>query len=241
MTPEREFTELSEFMKYLANKNNDGDKLPSLLTLSQQLGVSVATLREQLEVARSLGLVEVRPKTGIRRLPYQFKPAVLKSLSYAASIDPANFYRYYADLRVHIETAYWEQAVLLLTPEDHAHLHNLLDQAASKLNGHPIQIPHSEHRELHLCIYRRLNNPFVTGILEAYWDAYEAFGLDLYTDLSYLHLVWEYHRKMVDAICKGDLAAGYRALTEHTDLLQQRALGVKTTTERSVPSRQEFE
>lgn len=241
MTTEREFTELSEFMQYLARENSDGDKLPSLSTLSQQLGVSVATLREQLEVARALGLVEVRPKTGIRRLPYQFKPAVLKSLSYAASIDPANFFRSFADMRVHLEEVYWEQAVLLLTPEDHAYLRDLISEAFVKLNGHPIQIPHMEHRELHLCIYRRLNNPFVSGILEAYWDAYEAFGLNLYTDISYLQTVWDYHRKMVDAICKGDLSAGYLALTEHTDLLQQRALATQAAPVRNIASRQEFE
>jgi hypothetical protein len=28
---------------------------------------------------------------------------------------------------------------------------------------------------------------------------------------------------MVDAICNGNVDAGYRALVEHTDLLQQRA------------------
>ena len=241
MTSERELTELSEFMRFLAYETRDGDRLPSLTTLSLQLGISVATLREQLEVARALGLVEVRPKTGIRRLPYQFTPAVLKSLSYAAAVDPANFFQYYADLRVHIEEAYWEQAVKLLTTEDHAHLRDLIDQAYIKLNGQPIQIPHAEHRELHLCIYRRLNNPFVTGILEAYWNGYETYGLALYTDISYLHTVWAYHRQMVEAICKGDLASGFRALKEHTDLLHQRAPEGQPAPVRSSAIRQEFE
>ena len=241
MTSERGFKELSEFMQYLVRESGDGDRLPSLSTLSQQLGVSVATLREQLEVARALGLVEVKPKTGIRRLPYQFKPAVLKSLSYAASIDPANYLQYFADFRNHIEEAYWEQSVRLLTDEDRAHLRDLVDQAFDKLNGQPIQIPHSEHRELHLSIYQRLNNPFVTGVLEAYWDAYEAFGLNMYRDISYLHVVWDYHRKMVDAINIGDLAAGYRALTDHTRLLQRRSTASEAANARSMASRQEFE
>jgi DNA-binding FadR family transcriptional regulator len=241
MTSERGFKELSEFMQYLVRESGDGDRLPSLSTLSQQLGVSVATLREQLEVARALGLVEVKPKTGIRRLPYQFKPAVLKSLSYAASIDPANYLQYFADFRNHIEEAYWEQAVCLLTAEDHAHLRALVDQAFTKLNGVPIQIPHQEHRELHLSIYRRLNNPFVTGILEAYWNGYEAFGLDLYTDISYLRTVWSYHQQMVDAICKGELAAGYQALREDTDLLHRRTLDRQPAPVSNSATRQRFE
>lgn len=223
MTTEREFTELSEFMQYLARENTDGDRLPSLAALSEQLGISIATLREQMEVARALGLVEVRPKKGIRRQPYQFTPAVVKSLSYAWAVDPANFFHSFSDLRTHVEASYWNEAVSLLTAEDHALLQRLIVQAMNKLDGHPIEIPHVEHRELHLSIYRRLNNPFVIGILEAYWAAYEAVGLNLYTDISYLKTVWNYHQQMVDAICSGNYAAGYHALIEHTDLLLQRS------------------
>ena len=64
----------SEFFAYLAasetDEESESDRLPSLNALSAELGVSVARLREQLEVAKALGLVEVRPRTGIRRLPY---------------------------------------------------------------------------------------------------------------------------------------------------------------------------
>jgi DNA-binding FadR family transcriptional regulator len=222
MTTEREFTGLSEFIHYLAKQSTDGDRLPSLAALSEELGISISTLREQMEVARALGLVEVRPKKGIRRQPYTFTPAVLKSLSYAYAVDPANFFDTFSDLRTHVEASYWNEAVRLLTPEDHALLRSLLARAVEKLEGQPIEIPHAEHRQLHLSIYKRLNNPFVTGILEAYWEAYEAVGLNMYTDITYLKTVWNYHQQMVDAICTGNYAAGYHALIEHTDLLQQR-------------------
>ena len=84
----------SEFLAYLAANTQTGDvntQLPSLHEISKELGVSVATLREQLEVARALGLVEVRPRTGIKRLPYGFLPAVRQSLSYAISLDTSFF------------------------------------------------------------------------------------------------------------------------------------------------------
>lgn len=222
MTTEREFSELSEFMRYLAHEKQDGERLPSLAQLSQQLGISIATLREQMEVARALGLIDVRPKTGIRRRAYAFTPAVVRSLSYATSVDTSNFFAAYSDLRLHIESSYWYQAVSLLTPEDHQRLRALIDRAFDKLNGHPTQIPHEEHRALHLSIYSRLNNPFVTGILEAYWEAYEAVGLNVFTDYTYLQNVWAYHQRMVESICRGDATAGYQALVEHTDLLMQR-------------------
>lgn len=222
MANECTFPELSEFLHYLANNNCDGERLPALPEIGKQLKMSTATLREQLEVARSLGLVDVKPRTGIRRLPYRFTPAVLSSLSYATAIDNGNYFRYFSDFRNHIESAYWFQAVSLLSEQDFDHLRSLITQAFEKLNGNPIQIPHLEHRELHLSIYRRLNNPFVLGILEAYWETYEAVGLNLYTDLSYLHKVWAYHHQMVEAICTRQAETGYQALIAHTDLLFER-------------------
>jgi DNA-binding FadR family transcriptional regulator len=156
----------------------------------------------------------------MKRLPYSFTPAVRQSLGYAITCDKNNF-EAFADLRQHVEIAYWYEAVILLTPEDQENLRNLVTRAWEKLRGNPIQIPHEEHRELHLGIYRRLNNPFVTGILEAYWGAYEAVGFNFYTDLNYLEDVWHYHQKMVDGICNQDFDAGYKALNEHTDLIYQ--------------------
>jgi DNA-binding FadR family transcriptional regulator len=222
MLRERSNTDfLSEFLRYLAEREEtNGGQLPALNELSRELGLSVATLREQLEVARALGLVEVRPRTGTRRLPYSFTPAVRQSLGYAIKCDKSNF-RAFADLRQNIEIAYWHEAVALLTPEDQEILQNLVARAWKKLRGSPVQIPHEEHRALHLGIYRRLNNPFVTGLLEAYWEAYEAVGFSFYTDLNYLEEVWHFHQKMVDSISVQDFEAGYKALTEHTDLIDQ--------------------
>jgi DNA-binding FadR family transcriptional regulator len=223
----------SDFLKYLASyTNNDhSDQLPPLSSLSKELGLSVASLREQLEVAEALGLVEVRPRTGIRRLPYTFLPAVRQSLTYAIDLDHS-FFDKFADLRNHIEASFWMPAVKRLTSTDHAELKTLMAQAWEKLHGTPVQIPHSEHRQLHLLIYRRLDNLFVQGILEAYWEAYEAIGLNLFTDYDYLTEVWTYHQHMVDAIVKGEFDAGYQALVEHKDLLYQRPYAVRNKLDR---------
>ena len=218
----------SQFLQYLVSfspeTNAEGDvcaQLPPLSTLSKEMGISVAGLREQLEVAEAIGFVEVKPRTGIRRLPYSFLPAVRQTLTYAVAMDQSNFSAF-SDLRNHIESAYWEQAARLLTWDDHQLLQGMLTKAWQKLRGNPIQIPHSEHRQLHLLIYSRLENLFVLGLLEAFWEIYEAVGLNLYADYNYLNQVWTYHQDMVDAICNGDFEAGYRALVEHKDLLYHR-------------------
>ena len=222
MLRDRSSTDLSEFLRYLASHPEADDGLPSLIELSRELGISVAGLREQLEVARALGLVEVRPRTGTRRRPFSFAPAVNQTLGYALALDHAHFDKF-AQLRNHIETAYWDEAVRKLTGEDKAQLQGLILRAQEKLHGKPVQVPHEEHRKLHLLIYRRLDNPFVTGILEAYWDSYEAVGLNMYAgSIDYLHEVWQYHARMVECICSGDYAAGREALVKHVDLLAQR-------------------
>lgn len=214
----------SEFLQYLAQSAGNGQgstRIPALTRLSSELGISVARLREQLEVAKALGLVEVRPRTGIRRRPFTFMPAVWQSLSYALETD-RNYFDAFSELRNHVETAFWYEAVSRLTETDYAHLQSLMESAWVKLRSPQVKIPHWEHRELHLGVFCRLQNPFVLGILEAYWVAYEAVGLNMYADYDYLQQVWQYHQQMVNAICTGDPKAGYHALVEHKDLLYHR-------------------
>jgi DNA-binding FadR family transcriptional regulator len=219
---ERTSPEISEFLRYLASHEETQGSLPSLNELSREIGISVAGLREQLEVARALGLVEVRPRTGTRRLDYSFAPAVKQSLAYALVVDQNHFEKY-SELRNHIEAAYWDEAVKLLTDEDKRELQNIITRAFNKLSSNPIQVPHEEHRKMHLLIYSRLGNPFVSGLLEAYWDAYETVGLNMYAGgMDYLEEVWGYHKTMVQSINNGNYTAGRKALITHIDLLANR-------------------
>jgi DNA-binding FadR family transcriptional regulator len=220
---EKASPDISEFLRYLATNEEADNYLPTLSELSQELGVSVASLREQLEVARALGLVEVKPgRGGTKRRTFSFTPAIRQSLGYALALEDGHFQKY-AELRNHVESAFWYEAVPKLTEEDKKELQALVTRAWEKLRRIPIQVPHEEHRRLHLLIYSRLENPFVTGILEAYWDAYEAVRLHLFAGgYDYLQEVWQYHQKMVEAICNNDLKTGYEALVAHTDLLYHR-------------------
>lgn len=223
LSREKASPDISEFLRYLAANEEAENGLPTLNELSQELGVSIASLREQLEVARALGLVEVKPgRGGTRRRSFSFTPAIRQSLGYALALGDGHFQKY-SELRNHVESAYWHEAVQKLTEQDKADLQSLVARAWDKLRRSPIQVPHEEHRNLHLQIYSRLENPFVTGILEAYWDAYEAMRLNMFTGgYDYLQEVWQYHQKMVEAICNNDFNAGYEALVAHTDLLYHR-------------------
>jgi DNA-binding FadR family transcriptional regulator len=213
---------LNPFLKYLSGRRDDeGCRLPSLSELSKSTETSIPSLREQLEVARAFGFVEVRPKTGIRKNKYKFTPAVTASVTYALEENPELF-ESFSDLRKHIESAYFEEAASLLLEEDVNRLTALVETARGKLSRTPAEIPYAEHRDLHLLMYSRLNNPFVTGLLEAYWQIYEDVGLSRYTDLSYHQRVWTYHEKIVDSIQQGEFSNSKKALLEHMILIQQR-------------------
>ncbi len=218
----------SEFLSFLVGQGfQTGDRLPSLTDLSSEIGISVGKLREQLEVARTLGLVEASPRRGITRTAYSFLPPVRLSLLTAMALDRHNF-DHFSGLRIHLELAYWDEAVARLTHEDHQELRRLVAHAKAKLDQPRIQIPFFEHRELHLTVFRRLNNPFVVGLLEAYWDAYQAVELDTYADFHYLRQVWDYHERIVESVVAGDVAQGKQLLMEHMQLLSQRGISIES-------------
>ncbi len=212
----------SELLTYIVDRQlQPGDQLPTLTELSAELGISVNKLREQLEVARMLGLVDVRPRAGIRVKPYSFLPAVRLSVLYALAVDRGNF-RAFGDLRFSLEVGLWREAVGRLLPEDHERLRQLVAQAWQKLNGIPVRIPHKEHREFHLTIFCRLENPFATALLEAFWEAYEAIEYHVYADLTYLREVWRHHEMIAQAIIEGDVEGSLDAFVDHTHLLRYR-------------------
>ena len=123
----------SDFLRYLlVDGHTPGDRLPSLNEISTVTGMSVGKLREQFEVARALGLVDASPRRGIVRTGYDFLPAVRLSLLVALTIDPG-YFAAFSGLRAHLETAYWEEAVVLLTDEDKERLRELVRNAWEKL------------------------------------------------------------------------------------------------------------
>ncbi|MGD2049953.1 MAG: FCD domain-containing protein [Chloroflexota bacterium] len=209
----------SELLLYLIDRElKPGARLPALTELSEELGLSVGKLREQLEVARQLGFVSVRPRLGTRREPFSFYPAVQSSLMFGLATGEANFAQF-SQLRQTLEANMWHPAVAELQDEDLQHLHELLAQAKDKLHGSPVHIPNGEHRDLHLTFFSRLNNPFVQALLQAYWDAYEATELTRFADYQYWLDVWSYHEQIVDAICGGEIERGRQILIEHFQLL----------------------
>lgn len=226
----------SDLLDYIAHEAREpGTRVPPINELSETLGISPAKLREQLEVARALEFVEVRPKSGIRTREVSYLPPLRLGVLSVLAQDPSRFEEI-RSVRVSLEADYWHEAVSRLEPEDLDRLEQLVGRAWEKLRGAPVQIPHAEHKALHLTIFSRLPNTLVRALLEAYWEAYEAVGLSLYADYAYLNEVWTYHETMVRAIRHGDADAGLKALVRHTSLLRTRSVPTAQEVSASAPS-----
>ncbi len=213
----------ADILRYIVtHQMQAGDKLPTISELSDELGVSVSKIREELAVARTLGLVQIKPRTGTQVQAFDFGPAATVSVLYALGLNRA-YFQDFSQLRESVELSFWHEAVVQLTSDEIAQLRQLVACAREKLNHIPIEVPFNEHRQLHLMFFKHLDNPFVQGILQAYWEAYQAFGLALYADISYHREVWDYHERMVDCVARGDFDGGHCALQEHIGLLRYRS------------------
>jgi len=216
------YRNLSEFLTFLASVPEDNDqRIPPLNELSKQLGISVATLREQLEEARSLGIVEVKPKAGIRKLPYNFSSALKPGLNYAIHGGCIS-YTQFADLRKHLESAYFIEATQKMDTDMMDQLDDLVKSAIEIIKNNPGKVPAEEHRAFHTLIYKNLNNQYLDGILDAFWEVYHLSGLEVYPDFTYVERVWQYHARIVEQLRNRNYSAGLSLLIEHMDLLNQR-------------------
>ncbi len=212
----------SEILRFIVEKGyRPGDPLPTIQDISKSMDASVAKTRESLEVARALGAVEVKPGRGTRVAAYRFAPAAVMSTLYAIGLDAEHF-EHLSEVRNVLEAYFWDQAVSHLSHDELATLRRLIRSARERLAREPIQVPADEHRRFHLGLFAKLDNPFVIGVLEAFWEAYDTFGFNMYADLNYHREVWDYHEQMLDAVEAGDIEGSRRLLIDHMNLLRHR-------------------
>ena len=220
MPKEPSFThKQEEIIQYLLDKSNHSSKMiPPINQISQDLGISPSSLREQIELLKLIGAISAKPRKGLQLLEYQFAPAVTKSLYYAVKLDPGNFSSF-SEIRNHLEKAFFIEAAGLLDVDELRQLWESVQSANQKLDGDPPRIPHAEHRKFHLLIYKPLNNIFLNGILEAYWDTYEKVGLHEYADLDYLKKVWKFHEQIIEQVNDRNIDLAFEILIKHMEMM----------------------
>ncbi|HHV05879.1 MAG TPA: FadR family transcriptional regulator [Anaerolineaceae bacterium] len=203
--------EKQTLLEYLAKASKNGDDIPSIAELSQILGVSIANVREQLEVARQLGFVEVRPRTGIQQRAFSMVPLIRLGMRYGIHSEP-KILDDYIDMRKHLELVYWDPAFKVINDNQIDYMQFLVDVAFRKLQRKPAIIPHEEQSEFHLTIFRPLGNKLLINFLEAYWDLETTNSVRFFMDLDDMLSIWSRRQVLVDALREKNAIKGKKAL-----------------------------
>ena len=82
----------SKFLHYLIENNiQPGENLPPINNIAKELEMSPGKVRENLEVARQLGFVSVKPRVGIVRQPLRFAPSILQTMLFGLGTGEVEF------------------------------------------------------------------------------------------------------------------------------------------------------
>lgn len=198
-------------LRFLADASKNKQEIPSIAELSNILGISVASVREQLEVARQLGFVEVKPRTGIQKKPFSLLPLLNLGMKYGMQCEPKLIHDY-AEVRRQLELGYWETACHLISEDQTDYMQFLVDVAFRKLQRKPAIIPDEEQSEFHLTIFRSLGNKVLLNLLEAYWELKVLDGTRMFIDLDDMLSRWSKRQVIVDALREKNVAKGKSAL-----------------------------
>ena len=154
--------------------NNIGNTLPTEMELSQELNVSRNVVREAIKVLASKGLLEVRPKTGMRIRPRSdwnlFDPDLL---AWTFEIGPdEKFFRDLYDLRSIIEPAAAARAALRATRAEIAELQEWYRQMELAVDDREAHI--RADAKFHATIIAACHNELLQQINSTYWIALES-------------------------------------------------------------------
>ena len=201
-----------------AHSLGPGDPLPSEAALSQELGISRASLREGIKSLEALGIVEVRHGEGIFVKAFSFD-SIFNNLPYSFAVDGRSLHDL-MQVRGALEEGLMAMLVTRIDAASVQRLEALLEAMQVKAErGRTFEEEdHNFHREL----YSSLNNPFVVRLVDLFWELFHRLhGRDLIAQPALLQSVRE-HRAIVEALKRGDAAATTTAMRDHFANVRQR-------------------
>lgn len=203
-----------------AGRLRAGDRLPGERALSEQLGVSRASVREAIRALQALEIVNAKPGNGpTSGLIMTARPRIALSNLLRLHVGLASYS--VADLmavRVSLET----QAVTTLVAKDDmdlAGLHLLLDRMSAP--GVSPSAAQDLDAEFHLTLALQAENPLLADMMQALRDAIatsmlEAFEAQPDWPAFAAGIVAE-HREILNALQARDAALAVRLMREHVE------------------------
>ncbi|PSK85969.1 GntR family transcriptional regulator [Murinocardiopsis flavida] len=203
-----------------AGRLRAGDRLPGERQLSEQLGVSRASVREAIRALQALEIVNARPGNGpTSGLIMTARPRIALSNLLRLHVGLASYS--VADLmavRVSLEA----QAVTTLVAKDHIDLdglHALLDRMAAP--GVTPDEAQDLDAQFHLSLASQADNPLLADMMQALRDAIATSMLDAFRAQpdwpAFAAGIVAEHRAIVDALEARDGALAVRLMRDHVE------------------------
>ncbi|WRS28926.1 FCD domain-containing protein [Oscillospiraceae bacterium MB08-C2-2] len=191
-----------------------GSKLPSERVMSEQMGVSRATIREAIRSLELIGLVRCVQGEG-NYLVDELDECLLEPLSIMFSLSGSNV-REVQQLRHALEVKTVELATLLATDEDVDELRNL----ATLIHTAPNDRSRARYdSEFHYKIAEISGNPFIWCVLKASSNLINELISGINVSVIGAETIDCQHSEIVSALEKRDAKAAARAMGEHMQFI----------------------
>jgi DNA-binding FadR family transcriptional regulator len=186
---------------------------PNETDLCAQLGVSRTILREALKVLADKGMVEVRPRSGMRSLPRSnwklLDPDILAWQS--AESPDAGFLRDLCEIRLAIEPTASGFAAVRANPEDIADIEAALACRVAAADATSLDDFIELDMQLHACIIKASHNRLFQYLSEAIREPFRVALSYTMRNSAVRTLEVTAHRLLVDAIRRKDPLAARAA------------------------------
>jgi DNA-binding FadR family transcriptional regulator len=203
----------------IANGLRPGDPLPSEGELAQQLDISRNSVREAVKSLEALGILEARPGSGLFVRDFTFD-SILENLPYGIMFAMERLSNI-MEIRFHIEYGMMERVNDECTPEQIAHLHQVLAQWRTLAEQG--QYSASDDRLFHQILYENVDNPVLIQILDVFWVVFRhaQTEADLPDVRDPLH-TFQIHEQLVEAMECRDAARMRELMVEHREGIETR-------------------
>jgi DNA-binding FadR family transcriptional regulator len=191
-----------------------GDALPAEGRLAQELGISRNSVREAVKALESIGVLETRPGVGLFVRAFSLDP-IVSNLEYSLLFDHHTLVELLA-VRTQLEAGFIEHAAERVTPSQLRVLRSLVDRMGERAAaGEPPGDFKEEDRLFHRTLYAGLGNNLLLKLLEVFWTVYRRLRDQAHAEAIDNVRTWENHRRIVEALERGDPPAARQAMLQH--------------------------
>lgn len=203
----------------LTNALRPGDPLPSEGELATQLDISRNSVREAVKSLEALGILEARAGSGLFVRNFTFD-SILDNLPYGIMFALEQLSNL-MEIRFHIEYGMMERVSQESTPEQLAHLHQVLDQW--RILANQGQYSADDDRLFHQILYENVDNPILLQILDIFWVVFRHAQTEAdLPDVRNPRHTFEIHESLVRALEQHEVQTMRELMIRHREGIESR-------------------